>query len=176
MLKKLHMTDKALFLDRDGTLIQEKHYLHRIEDVTIETDVIPALQKFIAAGYKLIIITNQSGIGRGYFTEADFQNVQEHLIQELEKHAITITQTYHCPHVPEDLCACRKPSPNMLLNAMKDHNLSPENCTMIGDNITDVQAGQNAGCKTVLVTTGHGKKMPQTNADRTIHSLLELEP
>ena len=158
------MKKKAIFLDRDGTLIEEKNYLFKPEDVTFEKDVIPALQKLQEAGFLLFIITNQAGIGRGYFTEADFHAVQKHILNELSKHNITITQTYFCPHHPEagighylKNCEDRKPNPGMINRALAQHQLSAKDCFMIGDMPTDIQAGKNAGCKTILVQTGHAK-------------------
>jgi D-glycero-D-manno-heptose 1,7-bisphosphate phosphatase len=164
------MTKKAIFLDRDGTLIIEKNYLHKPEEVQIEHTVIPALFKLQKNGYLLFIVTNQAGIGRGYYTQEDFERVQSHLINEFKKHKITIAKTYHCPHHPSEGkgkylkdCNDRKPKPGMILRACAEFKISPQNTFMIGDTPSDIQAGKNAGCKTILVKTGHAKQInPET--------------
>ncbi len=144
---------KAVFLDRDGTLIVEKNYLSNPEGVELMPTVIPALHKLQAAGYLLIIITNQSGIGRGYFTEADFYNVQQKLFDLLKQDGIRIDATYFCPHMPDDDCNCRKPKPGMLVQAISEHTIDPKHSYMIGDKPIDAEAGNNAGVTGILLET-----------------------
>ena len=111
--------NKAVFLDRDGVLVEDNGYVHRIENFRIIQNVIEGLKK-ISKEYALFIVTNQSGISRGVYTQKDFEKFQSHLISELEKNGIKIKKTYHCPHTPEEKCVCRKPSTKFLEEAARE--------------------------------------------------------
>ena len=155
--------DNVIFLDRDGTLIKEKHYISNPDDVELEASVIEALGTLQDHGFSFFIITNQSGLARNLFATKDYERVQERVLSELKKHNITIQDTYMCPHHPagevETLrqhCNCRKPHPGMLINACKDYKIHPDTAFMIGDKAQDVEAGHRAHMKTILVETGYG--------------------
>ena len=151
--------NRAVFLDRDGTLIVEKNYLHRPEDVEIFPDAFPALQKLNNAGYKLIIVTNQSGIGRGYFTVADAEKVNAHVAAQFARHGVHFHKTYIAPEAPDQPSRGRKPSPQFLLDARDEFKLDLAASFMVGDKLIDLECGWNAGVKkSILVRTGYGAK------------------
>ncbi|MBI2151944.1 HAD family hydrolase, partial [Candidatus Woesearchaeota archaeon] len=146
----------AIFLDRDGVLVEDIGFHYKIEDFKLTPNAVEGLK--LLKNYKLIIITNQSGIGRGYYTMKDFKIFNDYLIDELKKHSIKIEKTYVCPHKPEDNCECRKPKTKLIKDAEKDFNIDLKNSYMIGDKNIDVEMGHNAGCKSILVLTGNGMK------------------
>ena len=150
--------NKAVFLDRDGTINVEKNYLYRIEDFEFLPGVIEALKSFQRAGYLLIIITNQSGIARGYYTENDFQKLNNWMIDTLKKQGVFITDVYFCPHLPDAQkekyrkeCRCRKPRLGMYEQAIIDHSISLSESYAIGDKIRDCAICENTSCKGFLV-------------------------
>jgi D-glycero-D-manno-heptose 1,7-bisphosphate phosphatase len=148
--------DKAVFLDRDGVLVHDPGYVHKIEDFKLYPNAIKALQ--LLKKFKLFIVTNQSGIGREIFTLEDFEKFNNHLLSTLEKNDIIIEKTYMCPHKPEDNCSCRKPSTKFIKEAAKEFHIDLKNSWVIGDHPHDVEMGKNTGCKTIYVLTGHGEK------------------
>ncbi|BCA80099.1 D-glycero-beta-D-manno-heptose 1,7-bisphosphate 7-phosphatase [Desulfuromonas sp. AOP6] len=155
---------RAVFLDRDGTINVEKDYLHRLEDFEFIPGAIEAIQRLKEAGFLLVVVTNQSGIARGYFTEDDVNRLHAHMQHELTQHGTGIDAFYLCPHHPdfgtktgEGDCDCRKGKPGMLLQAAKDWNIDLSASIMIGDKRADLEAGRAAGCYTVLVRTGYGE-------------------
>ena len=157
--------ERAILLDRDGTLIVERNYLCDPDGVELEHNVLPALRALSAAGYLLVVVTNQSGIGRGLFGRAEFEAVQARLEELLAAGGVRLSATYHCPHHPtagvgEFLrdCPCRKPEPGMLEQAVRELDLDRAACVMVGDTLSDVGAGHAAGMRTVLVRTGHGAR------------------
>ena len=140
--------NRAVFLDRDGTLIAEKNYLHRPEDVEIFPGAGAALKRLTDAGFKLFIVTNQSGIGRGYFTLADAELVNEHLASEF------------APEAPDQPSRGRKPSPQFLFDARDEFDLNLAESFMVGDKLIDLECGWNAGVKkSILVRTGYGAEV-----------------
>jgi D-glycero-D-manno-heptose 1,7-bisphosphate phosphatase len=148
-----------VLLDRDGTLIVEKHYLSDPEQVELTAGAGPALAKLAAAGIRLFVVTNQSGIGRGFYRESDFQAVQARLAQILEPFGVRLAGSAHCPHAPEAGCACRKPEPGLWLTLCADHGLDPARTAMVGDNASDVAFGLRCGlAESILVLTGHGRR------------------
>lgn len=148
--------NKAIFLDRDGTLNEDEGYVHKIEDFKLLPSVIEALK--LLKNFKLIIITNQSGIGRGYYREEDFHKFNGKLIEELNKRGVKIEKTYFCPHKPEESCDCRKPNIKFVKQAEKEFNINLKESFVIGDHPHDIELGKKAGCKTVYLLTGHGEK------------------
>ncbi|MBT4376303.1 HAD family hydrolase [archaeon] len=148
---------KAIFLDRDGTINKDSGHVHKIEDLVILDKVIEGLKLFQEMGYFPIIVTNQAGIGKGYYQEKDFQNFNNSLVRHLKKHGIKIEQTYFCPHAPKEECLCRKPNVDLLYQAKGDYNINFEESYFIGDKNTDILAGKKVGCKTLLVLTGETK-------------------
>jgi len=165
----------ALFLDRDGTLMQEVHYCRDPALVVLYPGVPEALRRLKAAGFRLVIITNQSGIGRGYFTEAEYQAVHRELLRQLcaalpPGEAPLIDATYHCPDaLPSPR---RKPAPGMVLEAVRDLGLDPARSWFVGDKAVDVECGRRAGTRTILVRTGHGATEPEAGADFTAADLV----
>lgn len=140
----------GIFLDRDGTVISDTGYIGDPELVEFLPGVFPALSRFQEAGYRLIVISNQSGIGRGVITQEQYELVAQRIAEGLAEHGIRVV-TYYCPHSPDDRCGCRKPNPFLLLRATQDLDIDLSRSYMIGDRITDVEAGAAAGCKTILL-------------------------
>jgi D-glycero-D-manno-heptose 1,7-bisphosphate phosphatase len=152
--------NRAVFLDRDGTLIVEKHYLHKPEEVEIFPGAGAALKKLADAGFKLIIVTNQSGIGRGYYTLADAERVNEHVCQLLAREGVHIEKCYIAPEAPDQPSRGRKPSPQFLFDARDEFNLNLAGSYMVGDKLIDLECGWNAGVKkSILVRTGYGAEL-----------------
>jgi len=166
------MKNKTIFLDRDGTINLNKNgYVHKIEDLEFIPQSLDGLKKLQGVGYSLIIITNQSGIGKGYYTERDYFNFRAEFHKRLMKEGVFLTAEYFCPHNPDDKCSCRKPETGMLEQAAYDFILDLNNCWMIGDKDSDILAGKKAGCKTIHVLTGESKKV--YDADFTAKNLVE---
>lgn len=152
--------DRAVFLDRDGTVnINRPEYLYRIEDFRFAPGAILALQKLSELDYEIIIVTNQSGIGRGYFKESDVSKLHNWLINELKKNGIRIDRVYYCPHLPRDNCSCRKPKIGMLLKAAKDFNISLAKSWLIGDDERDIIMAREANLKTIKIGEKMNKKL-----------------
>lgn len=161
MIKYLNMTaqdvncgSRALFCDRDGTLIYNRHYLADPAGVEIVPGAVDWLKKFQAAGYVPFIISNQSGIARGYFTEDDLWAVHVRTLDVFREQGIEFSGCYYCPHGPEEGCGCRKPAPGMLLEAVHDFHLDLAGSVMIGDSDVDVKVGENAGIVSVKLPDG----------------------
>ena len=121
----------AIFFDRDGVINIDTHYLHKIEEFSFTPGVIECLQS-LSKDYSLFIITNQSGIGRGYFSEDDYQHLTTWMLNELRSQDIHIEHVYHCPHAPEENCTCRKPSPEMIIKATQEHEVDISKSWMVG--------------------------------------------
>jgi rfaE bifunctional protein nucleotidyltransferase chain/domain len=150
--------NKAIFLDRDGTLnYDKKGYIHKVEELEFYPDVFESLNS-LKHDYSFIIITNQSGIGRGYYTEAQFHEFNDKLVEKLSDKGIKIEKTYFCPHHPEEECICRKPNLKFIRQAQKEFNINLEQSWVIGDHPHDVELGKKAGCKAIYLLTGHGVK------------------
>ncbi len=150
--------NRAIFLDRDGTINVEKHYLYRQEDFEFLPGVVDALKQLQRMGYLLIVITNQSGIGRGYYTEADFQKLNEWMVGFLKEQGVIIADVYFCPHLPDAKvpeyrkdCECRKPKLGMYRQAILDYNIQIGHSYAIGDKIRDCAICESTPCKGFLV-------------------------
>lgn len=149
-------TRKAIFLDRDGVINKEINYLYRIKDFELIDGVIPALQFFKKLGFLLIVITNQAGVGRGYYTENDVIKLHHYMENIFSENECAVDRVYYCPHGPNDNCECRKPKPGMIVQAVKEFDIDLNESWLIGDKNTDLLAGKNAGVKNlVLVRSGH---------------------
>ncbi len=149
--------NRAIFLDRDGTLIVEKNYLHRPEDVEVFSGAGAALKKLSDAGFRLFIVTNQSGIGRGFFTMADAESVNERLDADVARDGVRFEKIYIAPEAPDQPSRARKPSPQFLFDARDEFNLNLAESFMVGDKLIDLECGWNAGVKkSILVRTGYG--------------------
>ncbi|WP_270983326.1 D-glycero-alpha-D-manno-heptose-1,7-bisphosphate 7-phosphatase [Campylobacter helveticus] len=136
---------KALFLDRDGVINVDKKYVHKIEDFEFCEGIFKLCRIFTQKNYLIFVITNQSGIARGYYGEKDFATLSAFMCEEFAKKGILINKIYHCPHL--EGCECRKPKPGMFLKAYEEFDIDRENSFFIGDNLTDMQAGLKAGLK-----------------------------
>lgn len=151
----------AIFLDRDGTLVHARHYPSQPEQLVLFDDLGERLRRLQSAGFRLVVITNQAGLARGYFTPDDLALMHRHLSRELTALGVTLDAIYHCPHHPDGLiadlavtCDCRKPAPGMILQAAADLDLDVNCCWLVGDILHDVEAGNRAGCRTILVDNG----------------------
>jgi D-glycero-D-manno-heptose 1,7-bisphosphate phosphatase len=153
---------KAIFLDKDGTLIPDIPYNVNPDLITLQTDAVEGLQRLQKEGYLLIIISNQAGVARGIFTEDALPAVEQLLTALMADHGLILNGFYYCPHHPEGIvegynhdCDCRKPKPGMILKAAQEHYVNLSESWMIGDILNDVEAGNRAGCKTVLINNGN---------------------
>ena len=158
---------KTIFLDRDGVINREVQYLYKIDDFEFIDGIFDACLYFQNLGYQIIIITNQSGISRGYYTESDYQKVTQWMLAQFEKNNIDILDIFYCPHGPNSTCDCRKPNPGMFIEAKAKHNTDMTKSWMIGDKEVDVIAANSAGIDNViLVRSGH--KIHESNSDAKI--------
>jgi len=166
---------KAVFLDRDGTLIVEKNYLHNPEGVEILPGVVEGLGLLRQHGFGLIVATNQAGVGRGYYSVEAMHAVNERMKALLAEEGIALDALYFCPHAPDEACPCRKPAPGMLEQATCELGISLESSFVIGDKESDILLGKGAGLQTVLVRTGYGAKVEKegTQASHVADTLHE---
>jgi len=171
-------TKPAIFIDRDGTLVEEVDFLSRPEDMRVFGFSLQALQIFKDHGYKVIVITNQSGVGRGLFKEDDVHSVHNALMAAMPT---MIDAFYFCPHRPDEDCRCRKPSSGMVEQAVEDHGIDIANSWIIGDKRLDIETGFNLGMATALVLTGYGEshvkelgRMPDIVADNIFEAAKQI--
>lgn len=153
----------AVFVDRDGTIMHDSPYCSDPKEVRVFEGVPAALRRLKAKGYKLIIITNQSGIGRGFFTVDQYRAVEVEALRQLGDNLIDAS--YFCPDVPEQTSQCRKPAPGMILKAAREHHIDLARSFFIGDKETDAECGRNAGVRTIRVRTGSDKTTDGSCAD-----------
>lgn len=153
--KDIAPPNKAVFLDRDGVINVDHGYVSRLEDFCFAAGAVEGLRRFQDAGYRLIVITNQSGIARGYFTEHDYETLNVHMQSELARAGVHLTGVYHCPHLPNAAvdayrkdCDCRKPGPGMIQRAVQDHGIDLSKSILVGDKDSDIAAGRAAGVRT----------------------------
>lgn len=158
--------DRVVFLDRDGTINEEVEYLHRLKDLVILPGVPEALRRLREQGFKLVVVTNQAGVARGYYGEEDVKALHEYLNHLLSKEGAQIDRFYYCPHHPVHgigkyrmECHCRKPETGMLEMAETSFQIDKSHSYMIGDKLLDTEAGKRYGVNTVLVGTGYGKEL-----------------
>lgn len=148
---------RVVFLDRDGTLNVEVHYLSDPAQVELLPGVGEGLAALQRAGYLLVVLSNQSGIARGYFTEATLSRIHARLAELLRGHGATLDGIYYCPHAPDSECSCRKPKPGLGLRAAQEIGADLSRAVIVGDKACDIELGRALGCKTVLVRTGWGR-------------------
>jgi len=155
----------AVFLDRDGTMVQEVDYLREISQLRLLRGTAAAIRRLNEAGFAVVLATNQSGIARGLLTESELQTIHDELKRRLALQGARLDAIYHCPHHPEAAvaayrkrCRCRKPAPGLLLQAARDLDLDLRRSYAVGDSARDVEAGARAGCRTILVRTGYGAR------------------
>ncbi|HEY7747005.1 MAG TPA: D-glycero-beta-D-manno-heptose 1,7-bisphosphate 7-phosphatase [Desulfuromonadales bacterium] len=172
---------RAVFVDRDGTLNVEKNYLHRIEDFEFIPGVPEAIHRLRNAGFLVIVVTNQSGVARGYFTFAEVDVLHRHIQNELKKSGTRIDGFYVCPHHPTEgvgeyrrQCDCRKGQPGMLLRAAAELHVDLTGSYMVGDKLADVEAGERAGCTPLLVMTGYGSTEIEKLAGKQVRCFADF--
>lgn len=164
------MLHKAVFLDRDGTIAKDVHYCRRVEDFQILPKAAEAIRSLNKEGYKVVVITNQSGIARGYFTEETLSMIHRKMHSDLQNSGAFIDAVYFCPHHPDDGCECRKPKPTLLIRAAKEIGITLGQSYMVGDDIKDVQAGLAAGCRTVWLRSD-GIAPAEMSQDQLAHHI-----
>jgi len=163
----------AVFLDRDGTLIAEKNYLSKVEDVAVYPGAVAALKRLQDAGFKLFIVSNQSGVGRGYFTLADVERVNQHLCEVFNQGGVRFEKIYIAPEAPDQPSRGRKPSPQFLFDARDEFHLDLSRSYVIGDKLIDLECGWNAGAKkSLLVRTGYGAELERTAAAKLTQAIV----
>lgn len=164
------MPDRAVFVDRDGTVIREREYLWDPADVELLPGAAQALAAFQAAGYAIVIVTNQSGIARGYYGEADYRAVEAEVERQLAAAGVSVLGSYFCPHHPEETgpCDCRKPATGLFERAGRDHDLDLTRSVYVGDRLRDVEPGRVLGGAAVLVRTGYGQREAAGAADEVL--------
>ena len=166
---------RAVFIDRDGTINVEKEYLYLIDDFEFIPGAVEAIRLLNEAGFLVVVVTNQSGVARGYYTEDDVLHLHRYIDDELALSGAKVDAWFYCPHHPSGRgsyslpCRCRKPLPGMLLEAARQMDIDLTMSVMIGDKIADVKAGLAAGCRTILVRTGYG-----TDAEADLPSGIEV--
>jgi D-glycero-D-manno-heptose 1,7-bisphosphate phosphatase len=176
------MTRAAVFLDRDGVLIREKGLLTRCEDVELLPDAASAVRDLRAAGFLVVVVTNQTIVARGLASTADVEKVHSNVQAMLGTFDAGIDAFYYCPHHPQATlpeyrvdCECRKPRPGMLLRAAAEHDLDLSRSYMVGDRISDVAAGNRAGCYTIQVRTGEHEAVPIESSDNIDNYITPLK-
>lgn len=165
---------KYILLDRDGTIIEDKHYLHDPDGVELCRNAAEGLKAMQDEGYGLIVVTNQSGIGRGYYAEKDMHAVNERMAELLSGQGIDFKAVYFCPHAPDQKCDCRKPAPGMFDQALAEFKMSPEDCFVIGDKICDIELGLSRKAKSILVRTGKGTKEEPQCLEKAVYIADDL--
>jgi D-glycero-D-manno-heptose 1,7-bisphosphate phosphatase len=161
-------------LDRDGTIIEERNYLADLAQVRLLPGAAAGLRQMQAHGFGLVVITNQSGIARGYFTEAQMTAVHERLRELLAAESIQLDGIYVCPHHPDDHCECRKPRPGLLERAARELNFDVQRAFVIGDKPCDIDLGRACGAKTILVRTGYGAEFEAADTVQADHVVNDL--
>ena len=170
------MSKKVVFLDRDGVINKEVGYLHKIKDFQFIDGVFKACMYLQTLDYQLIIVTNQSGISRGYYSEDEFHAVNNWMLEQFSARDVDVLDVFFCPHEPEDGCSCRKPKPGMLLTAKEKHDIDMSKSWMIGDKEADVSAANAAGINnTILVKSGHDIDEENSNAKYVLGSIKQAQ-
>ena len=159
----------AVFLDRDGTLMRDVDYCGNPNEVEVFPQAAAALRRLKESGYKLIVITNQSGIGRGYFTEAEYRAVEAEFLRQLGEGLIDAS--YHAPDLPGSNSVRRKPGPGMIFEAQRDQRIDLRRSFLVGDKASDIGCGRNANVRTILVQTGYGAGEANCGADWTARDI-----
>ncbi len=164
-----------VLLDRDGTIIVEKHYLANPEEVELIEGVAEGLRLLYDSGFRLIVVSNQSGIGRGFFSGGALARVHLRMEKLLDECGVRLDAIYCCPHTPEDGCACRKPEPQMALAAAKDFGFDPQQSWVIGDKAADIELASRCGARSILVRTGYGARHEAAGlaGSHTVNSVLD---
>ena len=163
----------AAFLDRDGTLIEDRGYAYRVSDYAPLPGAIEAVRLLRGAGFAVIVVSNQSGVGRGYFSPEDLERFEAHLRADFAAHGAAVDALYSCPHAPEAGCACRKPATGMLERARAEHGLDVAKSWVIGDKASDVELARRAGCRAARVLCGAEPERGEERAEIVAADLLD---
>lgn len=172
------MKDKFIIFDRDGVINVEKSYLYKVEEFEYEKGVVEGLLELKKLGYKFIIITNQAGIARGYYSEEDYLKLEKYISDDLRSKGIDIEKTYFCPHHPEGTgkykkeCQCRKPGKGNFIKAVNEFNIDVKNSYMVGDRVTDLIPAEELGFNTVLLQTGYGKRNIEKIKEKKLNPVI----
>jgi D-glycero-D-manno-heptose 1,7-bisphosphate phosphatase len=170
------MLNKAIFLDRDGVVNKEVNYLHKTNNFEFTNGIFNACKHFTNLDYKLIIVTNQSGIARGFYSDSDYEKLNQWMINQFKSHDILILDSFHCPHLPQAMCSCRKPKPGMLISAKNKYKISMSESWMIGDKASDMEAAVSAKISnTIFLMDSHNTDEPLENAKYVINELVEVK-
>ena len=175
------MKEKALFLDRDGVINEEKNYVYRTEDFVFMDGIFELLRHARSLDYRLVVITNQAGIARGYYSEADFHHLNDWMIAQLERQDVVIDQVYFCPDHPvhglgkyKKDSGCRKPAPGMILRAVEELAVDVSQSVLVGDKESDIEAGCRAGVGKTILLKSNRYPSDSTKADRVVETLHEI--
>ena len=168
------MTRRFVILDRDGTILVEKQYLSDPHQVELIDGAAEGLRQLQAMGLGLVVMTNQSAIGRGMVDEAALEAIHRRMRELLQAEGIRLDGVYVCPHRPEDGCACRKPNPGLLERAARELRFEAKDCFVIGDKACDIELGRGAGATTVLVRTGYGAQVAADPSVRAAYTVDDL--
>jgi len=169
------LSTKAVFLDRDGVINEEVGYLHKIKDFKFIHGVFDSCNHFLSLGYQIVIVTNQSGIGRGLYKEEDFHILNQWMLDNFEQEGVRILDVFFCPHGPDDNCYCRKPKPGLFKDAKEKHDIDMNKSWMIGDKEADIEAANNAGIsQTILVRSGHIIDEDATKSKYILDSIIDI--
>jgi D-glycero-D-manno-heptose 1,7-bisphosphate phosphatase len=167
------LMNRAVFLDRDGTLIEDRNYLRRPEDVALLPGAAGALKRLQDAGFKLFIVSNQSGVGRGYFTLADVAAVNQRVAAEFEQHGVRFEKIFVAPEAPDQPSRGRKPSPQFLFDARDEFGVDLAQSCVIGDKLSDLECGWNAGAgQCLLVRTGYGAELERSAPEQLKRAMV----
>jgi len=166
--------NRAIFLDRDGIINVDSGYVHKIEDFKFTSGIFKTLQYLQKQGYLLVIVTNQSGIARGYYDEQAYMDLTIHMMEKLSLKGISIKGVYHCPHGPDEGCRCRKPRSGMFKVAQKEFKLDMKNSWMIGDKESDMKAGVNAGVKNRILLSKEKGVSDATHRIKKISDVIDI--
>lgn len=163
--------NKAVFFDRDGTLIEDTHYLSDPKDIKVIDGAYEAVRKLKEAGFLIFVVTNQSGIGRGYYTEEEYLRVDSRLRQMFGVRLADITKSVYCPHTPHDNCFCRKPKDGLVKPLIEKYEIDAKQSWTVGDKVLDILLSDNIGTKGILVRTGHGRE--EESFAKTAYSIAD---
>ena len=169
------MAIKTIFLDRDGVINKEVSYLYKINDFQFIEGIFDVCEYYLKLGYKIIVITNQSGIERGIYNKDDYEIITNWMLRQFKKQGVSILDVFYCPHSPYSNCKCRKPNPGMIKDASKKHNIDLTQSWMIGDKESDIEAANAAGIsKTILLRSGHKIENSGSKALHILDSIKDI--